>query len=161
MWIPCGGGGKARQRGWLGDFAITEGMKDFQNFAPGGKGTSVVAFVLIHGFHESDFFIGIIALAGRWIDLAAPLSLVSSIVSLAAFHVDRKILLTAVSAAPVATPAVRDQHFRQTVFVVAHGIYLVGSANTGESSDLGSSSGRCCYLRILRNIKLLCLPAGV
>jgi hypothetical protein len=95
-------------------------MKDLQNLAPGGKGTAVIAFVLIHGFHEDNFFIGIIALAGGGIDLASPLSLVAAVLSLAAFHLDRNILLTTIAVAAVASPAIRNCQF-QPVLYIAHG----------------------------------------
>jgi hypothetical protein len=81
-------------------------MEHFEDFAPGGKGTAIIAFVLIDGLHEGDFFIRIIALARRRIDLTAPLPLMPSVVSFAAFYIDRNILLTPVSAATVATSSV-------------------------------------------------------
>src|SRR5690348_3939326 len=96
-------------------------MEDFENLTPGGKGTAVVALVLIDRLHEDDFFIGIIAFAGCWIDLAAPLALVAAIVSFAPFYIDRNILLTAVSAPAVASSAVGNQHFRQPVVFIPHG----------------------------------------
>jgi hypothetical protein len=88
-------------------------MKNFQNLTPGRKRTAVVAFVLIHGFHENNFFIGIIPLTGGRINLAAPLALVAAVVPLASFRFDRNILLTAITVAPLDCPAFRNQHFRQ------------------------------------------------
>src|SRR5258708_38329381 len=61
----------ARQRGRLGDAAISEGAQHFQHFAPGREGAAVVPLVAVHRLHELDFVLGIILLAGGRIDLTA------------------------------------------------------------------------------------------
>ena len=42
-----------------------------ENFAPRGELAAAFALVVVHGLHEIDFVVGVIALAGRRIDLPA------------------------------------------------------------------------------------------
>src|SRR5439155_20217376 len=60
----------------LRDLAVAQSSQHFQHLAPGGERPAVVALVLIHCFHELDFVIGVIALAGGRIDLPAALRLI-------------------------------------------------------------------------------------
>src|SRR5258707_12049751 len=50
---------------------IAHALDDFQDLAPGGELAAGFALVVVHGAHEFDFVVGIIAFAGRRVDLPA------------------------------------------------------------------------------------------
>src|SRR5262249_48796728 len=54
---------------------VAEALEDFKDLAPRGKLPAGLALVVIHGAHEFDFLIGIIALACRRVDLSAAFDL--------------------------------------------------------------------------------------
>src|SRR5262249_4412613 len=66
------------ERGRLGDLAVAEGAKDFEHLAPGRERPAIVALVLIHGLHELNFVIAVIAFAGGGVDLASAFALLGA-----------------------------------------------------------------------------------
>ena len=62
------GGGRHRVRGPI-DFLVAQVAENFQHFAAGRKHPSAGAFVQIHGVHEFDFGVGVVALAGGGVNL--------------------------------------------------------------------------------------------
>src|SRR5690349_5988735 len=50
---------------------VAHALDHFQHFAPGGELAPGPALVVVHGAHEFDFVVGIVAFAGRRVDLPA------------------------------------------------------------------------------------------
>lgn len=55
----------------IGIFAIAQFDQDLENFRTSREHSAAGAFVIIHGLHEFDLRLGVIALAGRRIDVSA------------------------------------------------------------------------------------------
>src|SRR5262249_41015516 len=96
-------------------------------FAPGWVRAAIFALVLVHGFHELDFFVVVIAFAGGRVDLPAALPLLAPIFAAAAFNGHGNVPLAALIAAPIG-----NQNIRVIVFVVVHGRYLKSALATGK-----------------------------
>ena len=61
------------------NFAVTQILQDFEDFAPRGELSSAAAFVKVHGLHELDLFLRVVAFAGGRVDLASAFDLVAAI----------------------------------------------------------------------------------
>src|SRR5690242_4542385 len=96
----------------VGDLPVAQRVKDFEDLAPGGERPAVEAFVLVHGPHEIDLVVGVVALAGGGVDLPAAFALLPAVHPAPSLDGDRDGLLPAVGAgAAVGAAAVGDQDF--------------------------------------------------
>lgn len=59
----------ARERGRFGNLAVAEGAEHLEDLTPGWERSAIVPLVLVHRFHEDDFFVVVVPLAGRRVDL--------------------------------------------------------------------------------------------
>src|SRR5262249_27353002 len=92
---------QARHDRRLRHAAIAQRPKHFQHLAPGRERPAIVALVLVHRLHEIDLFAAVVALAGRRVDLTAPLSLRPAVFAATAFEGDGDVSLAAIVGAPV------------------------------------------------------------
>lgn len=56
---------------------VAEAADDFEDFAPCGEHASAVAFVFVHGAHELDFIVGVVAFAGGGVDFLTSFDLLA------------------------------------------------------------------------------------
>ena len=100
--------GEARHLRLLGNLAISQRAHHLQHFAPGRERPAVFALVLVHRLHELDLVVGVIALAGRRIDLATAFPLfIAPFLAAAAFQGDRNLPFAAIVGAPLLYLAVQ------------------------------------------------------
>src|SRR5579884_766582 len=96
-------------------------MQHFQDFTPGREGAAIGALVLVHRFHENDFFVAVLLLAGGGIDLSAALAFLTPVFAAAPFNGNGNgtlptfILLTTIPATPI-----RDHEIRGQAALAAH-----------------------------------------
>ncbi|MFM7149453.1 MAG: hypothetical protein ACKO23_06385 [Gemmataceae bacterium] len=90
--------GKSRQGSRGFRLSIAQRFDDLQHFAPGGEGSTIRSLVLIHGFHENNFFVGIFFFAGGWVYLTSSFANLSSVFAASPFHGNGDVLFSAIIA---------------------------------------------------------------
>src|SRR6185436_8625261 len=84
----------------------TQRVQNFQHFAPGREGPTVVALVVIHGAHEDNLFFRVIPLTRGRIDLPTTFASITAFLGRTAFPGDRLIVCTPWVLAPLGIAAV-------------------------------------------------------
>src|SRR5437870_5418779 len=95
------GRAQPRQLTRLSDLAIAKGAQHLEHLAPGREGAAVFALVLIHGPHEGDFVVSVIAFTRSRIDLPTAFALVAALLAAAAVDGNGNAPLAAVIAPAV------------------------------------------------------------